>query len=188
MLCSLLASVVAAALFVKSRNAMTTAALLVAFAAAGAILSATEREDIDESRLKRLYEAGRIGYEDPVELTGVLVTPPDPAPGAFYLDLDAEAARSRGETFAASGRARLALPIDDELKAADFAGLQLGYGSRLRVLVRLERARSYGNPGSPDFNEFLERSGYDLKGTIKSPLLIETGGREGDNPAARCAL
>ena len=41
------------------------------------------------------------------------------------------------------------------------------------MLVRLERARSYGNPGSPDFNDFLERRGYDLKGTVKSPLLIE---------------
>jgi competence protein ComEC len=87
--------------------------------------------------------------------------------------------RLRGETFQATGRARLVVSLDDNLKAAEFARLALDYSSRLRVLVRLERARSYGNPGSPDFNEFLERSGYDLKGTIKSPLLIENLGRAG---------
>src|SRR6185503_7122736 len=53
---------------------------------------------------------------------------------------------------------------------------------RVRVLVRLERARGYNNPGSPDFNDFLERRGYDLKGVIKSSLLIEPLGQARVNP------
>ncbi len=51
------------------------------------------------------------------------------------------------------------------------------------MLVRLERARQYSNPGSPDFNDFLERRGYDLKGVIKSPLLIERLGVASTNRA-----
>jgi competence protein ComEC len=174
-------TLVAAALFIKARDDAATAALLAAFVAAGLTASSAERASVDQSRLKRLYESGVIQYNDPVEVMGVLVTPPEPAPGACYLDLDAETVRSRGEIFRATGRARLVISLDDNLKTADFARLALGYSSRLRVLVRLERARSYGNPGSPDFNEFLERSGYDLKGTIKSPLLIENLGRAGGN-------
>lgn len=172
-------TVVAAALFIKAIDGAASTALLAAFVAAGMTASWAERASVDQSRLKRLYESGVIQYNDPVELTGVLVTPPEPAPGACYLDLDAETVRLRSETFRATGRARLVLSLDDNLKTADFARLSLGYSSRLRVMVRLERARGYANPGSPDFNEFLERSGYDLKGTIKSPLLIENLGRAG---------
>ena len=68
------------------------------------------------------------------------------------------------------------LMLDNAEAVEEFNRLQLSYGSRVRVLVRLERARSYNNPGSPDFNDYLERSGYDLKGVIKSPLLVERAG------------
>src|SRR5262249_9299049 len=83
---------------------------------------------------------------------------------------------------AATGAARLMIEFPDEQAAREFEALALDYGSRLRMLVRLERAKSFSNPGSADFNEFLERKGYDLKGTVKSPLLIESLGRHRANP------
>jgi competence protein ComEC len=63
--------------------------------------------------------------------------------------------------------------LADASSAEAFRELGLEAGSRLRVLVRLRQWRGYKTPGSPDFNEFLELKGYDLKGVVKSPLLIE---------------
>lgn len=165
------------------RNSRACLALLIGFAAAGALLSFRERTNTTASRLERLYESRVIGPDDPVELTGILAAPPEPAPGAYYLDLSAEQLRVRDEVIAASGHARLMLSLTGEQARSEFGRLSLDYGSRIRVLVRLERARAYANPGSPDFNEFLERQGYDLKGVIKSPLLIERLGVASINPA-----
>lgn len=152
------------------------AALLMAFAGAGALLSAAERGPKPASRLVNLYDSMVISPGDPVELTGTLSAAPEPAPRACYLDVDAESLRRGDEVITATGRARLMISLNDDESRTEFARLALDYGSRIRVLVSLQRAREYANPGSPDFNDFLERQGYDLKGVIKSPLLIERAG------------
>ena len=120
---------------------------------------------------------------DPVELTGTLSTPPEPAPGAFYLDLAAQQLQVREEVMPVTGVVRLMISPSDQEAQSELKSTGLDYGSRIRVLVRLERAQGYANPGSPDFNEFLERRGYDLKGVIKSPLLIEYLGDTSANRA-----
>lgn len=160
-------------LVVSKKEAAAGVALMVSFAAAGALLSLAGRTGNMPSRLQSLCESKVISSDDPVELTGTLAAPPEPAPGAYYLDADAESIRVRDEVVPATGRARLMISSSDDEAQSGFARLALDYGSRIRVLVRLERARGYSNPGSPDFNDFLERRGYDLKGMIKSPLLIE---------------
>ncbi|HJQ71660.1 MAG TPA: ComEC/Rec2 family competence protein [Blastocatellia bacterium] len=166
----------------KRNRAAAICAALITIAQAGAAASAIERAGVDNTRLKRLYETGRITRDLPVELTGVLVRPPEPAPAACYLDLEAESIIARQLALKASGRARLMLVLDSAEAVEEYNRLQLDYGSRVRILVRLERARSYNNPGSPDFNDYLERSGYDLKGVIKSPLLVERAGSARVNP------
>jgi competence protein ComEC len=158
------------------RDAAATLALIISIATTGALLSSSERNSVADSRLKHLFDQGIITPDDPVELTGVLLLPPEPAPGAYYLDIESEGLRLRDEVKPAAGCVRLIIPLGDTEAANDFQTLALDYGSRVRALVRLERGRSYRNPGSPDFNDFLERSGYDLTGTIKSPLLIERVG------------
>jgi competence protein ComEC len=169
-------------LVLGKKEAAATVALLISFAAAGALLSRAERTSKSASRLESLYESKVITAGDPVELAGVLGAPPEPAPIAYYLDVDAQSIRVRDEVVPTTGRVRLMIsPSDDEART-EFDDLALDYGARVRVLVRLERARSYANPGSPDFNDFLERHGYDLKGVIKSPLLVE---HEGDERASR---
>lgn len=170
-------------LLLAKRDTGATVAFLLSFAAAGALLSLTERSDATASRLESLYDSKVISPDDPVELTGTLAAPPEPAPGMFYMDLAAERLRVRDEVMLVSGHARLLIsPTGDEAQE-ELARLALDYGSRIRVLVRLERAREYANPGSPDFNDFLERRGYDLKGVIKSPLLIERLGVASTNRA-----
>ena len=164
------------------QGAASTVALLFSFGFAGALLSSTERITPTASRLRSLYEARVIGAEDPVELTATLLAPPEPAPGAYYLDVDAESIRDRREVVPATGRARLMISVTDTEAQSRFVRLGLDYGSRIRVLVRLERARAYANPGSPDFSEFLDRRGYDIKGVIKSALLIEHIGGVRRNP------
>jgi competence protein ComEC len=167
----------------STKSAAATLALLASFAATGALLSHGERASVADSRLKRLFDKRIITPDDPVELTGTLLAPPEPAPGARFLDVEAESIRARGEGMAASGCARLMIPLADAGAADEFNNLALDCGSRVRLLVRLERARSYSNPGSPDFNDFLERRGYDLKGVVKSSLLIEQIGRARANRA-----
>ncbi len=164
--------------FILRKNAVTaTLALLVGFLAIGTLLAQAERKEVKNTRLIRLFEARAITPDEPVELTGVLIAPPEPAPEAYYLDVEAQSLCVFDETFEATGRARLIIPFYEKASSEAFKHLALDYGSRIRLLVRLERARSYKNPGSVDFNDFLERQGYDLKGTIKSPLLIESVGR-----------
>src|SRR6201999_2749395 len=136
---------------------------------------------VTPSRLKSLFASRVIRAEDPVELTGVLTAPPEPAPDAYFLDVEAESVGINDKTTPASGGVRLFISPGDQQAADEFHQLALDTGSRLRVLVRLEQAHSYSNPGSPDFNDFLERRGYDLKGTIKSPLLIESLGKAKTN-------
>jgi len=177
-------SVVAAAtLLLGKKDAGATLTLMIGFAAAGALLSLTERTDATASRLESLYDSRVISPDDPVELTGTLAAPPEPAPGMFYMDLAAEQLRVRDEVMLVSGHARLVISPSGDEAQTEFARLALDYGSRIRVQVRLERARAYANPGSPDFNEFLERRGYDLKGVIKSPLLVEHLGVASTNQA-----
>jgi competence protein ComEC len=170
-------------LVLGKKKAAATVALLISFTAAGAVLSRAERTSKSASRLESLYESRVISPDDPVELTGTLATPPEPAPLAYFLEVDARSIRVRDQIVPATGRVRLMISPSDDESRTEFDDLALDYGARVRVLVRLERARSYANPGSPDFNDFLERHGYDLKGVIKSPLLIEHEGDESANPA-----
>lgn len=158
------------------RSLRATLALLLGFASAGALTSLTDRTSTSPARLKSLFDSRTITEDDPVRLAGRLARPPEPAPQAFYVDLEAESVEVRGQLIRASGRARLIVPVADRLAAADFERLALDHGTRINLLVKLDRAKSFSNPGSPDFNEYLERQGYDLKGTIKSPLLIENHG------------
>ena len=175
---------IASVLLSVLKNKAATLALLLSFVSAGALLSLTEkRSNSAATRLQNLYESRVISPDNAVELTGTLAAPPEPAPGSFYLDLVAEEVEIRGVVRPAAGMARLMISPSDQIARDQLGLLALDYGSRIRVLVRLERARSYSNPGSPDFNEFLERRGYDLKGVIKSPLLIEYLGHRTGNPA-----
>jgi len=173
--------------FVAKRDTAATIALFLSFAASGASLSLKERTVTDSTpRLRTLYESKLILPDEPVELTGALASPPEPAPGAVYLDLKAEELQVRGELKSVQGAVRLMLSTVHPDASRELRNLALDYGSRIRVLVRLERAKEYGNPGSPDFNDFLERRGFELKGVIKSPLLIERLGTVNTNRLLLC--
>lgn len=175
---------ISAAAIVKRNTTAAGLALVVGFVFSGAALSGLERTNMHPLRLKRLFEQHVISPDDPVRLTGVLVRPPEPSPTAWYIDLRAEQVEVAGEASPAVGCVRLILPRSSPAGEPEEENIAAGleYGSRLRLPVRLEQGRRFKNPGSPDYNKLLELNGYDLKGTIKSPLLIERLGRVGGCP------
>jgi hypothetical protein len=68
------------------------------------MLSLKERTETDTTpRLRTLYESKVISPDEPVQLAGTLAAPPEPAPGAFYLDLKTEELQVRGEAIPIRG-------------------------------------------------------------------------------------
>ncbi len=150
-----------------------TLSILLAFASAGAAFASVERRGVGDERVRRLYEDGRVVSGDPVEITGVVERAPEFAPHGFYLSLGVERLRARGAERAATGRVELFAPVPDAEARGRYDELELRRGARVRVLVALERAEEFRNPGGTSLTEFLERRGVDARGTIKSSLLVE---------------
>jgi competence protein ComEC len=160
--------------FVISRKSQAAGiSLLIAFLAAGLLISRASNPGLSTSAVSYLYDTGGIRRDSPVELVGTLSRPPEPAPHSYYLDIEVESIGDGNDLRTATGLVQLIAPLADEEARLEFDKLGLDYGRRMRVLVRLERPQEFRNAGSPDFNEYLEREGYQLRGTIKSPLLIE---------------
>jgi len=147
--------------------------ILLAFASVGASLAVVEGRAVGGERVRRLYEEGRVASGDPVEITGVVARAPEFAPDGFYLALGVEHVRARGAELAATGAVELFAPVRDARARDGYERLELRRGARVRVLVALERAEEFRNPGGGTLTEFLERRGVDARGTIKSPLLVE---------------
>lgn len=158
----------------KTRFALATWLVVVAFVCAGASLaSLEERRAHGETRLRSFYERGEIATGEPVELTGVLERAPEIAPGALVLTLRVEGARFKAADHACGGRVELFAPAHDATAAAGYDALELRRGARVRVMSALARAERFRNPGVTTSGEFLERGDLDARGAIKSALLIE---------------
>lgn len=165
----------AASVYAHARRQARLATLCVAlaFGCAGATLALVETGDVAANRVQRFYDEGVIASGDPVEVTGVLINSPEPAPDVFYLTLRVEKIRLGELERTASGVVQLTLPVRVAAAQAEYEALELRYGARVRVMTALDRTDSFRNPGVSPLTEFLERLGYDATGLIKSPLLIE---------------
>lgn len=172
-LCGGAASALALLFFVGRREWLALILLMLAFFCAGWSLAAVQQGKIEPDSIEHLYDEGLLASGDPVELTGVLTSAPEPAPDGLYLTMRVEKVRFKEKERAATGIVWLFAPAAVEAVRAEYEGLELRYGARLSVMVALSRADSFRNPGVSSFTEYLERRGYDGAGTIKSPLLIE---------------
>ncbi len=168
-----MATLLALAAFKQRRDALATVFILLVFACAGAAFAGVEGRGVGGERVRRLYEEGRVASGDPVEITGVVARAPEFAPDGFYLALGVERLRARGVDVLAAGTVELFAPVRDAGARDRYAEFELRRGARVRVLVALERAEEFRNPGGGTLTEFLERRGVDARGTIKSPLLVE---------------
>lgn len=160
---------------VFSRSGMTLGSgfLVVAFFCAGLALSLTASRAAPADRISRMYDEGLFTVGDPVELTGVLLGQPEPAPDSFYLNLQIERINFKGRECDASGVVLLLAHLAEQQVRHEYDVLELRHGARVRVLTTLDRDENFRNPGVLPLTEYLERKGYDAIGVVKSPLLIE---------------
>lgn len=148
--------------------------VVLAFLCVGAALASVEsNEPSGASRLRDLYESGRVAPADPIELTGVLERAPEIAPDGLLISLRVEAVRRREVESPCGGRVELFAPVRDERAAAAYDSLELRRGARVRVAARLTREGKYRNPGVRPFGEYLDARDVDARGTLKSALLVE---------------
>ncbi|MDM7921180.1 MAG: ComEC/Rec2 family competence protein, partial [Pyrinomonadaceae bacterium] len=160
------------------RDRAALAACCFAFAALGGFCYALELGSVGETRLRRVYDEGRIASGDPVEIKGTVKGGPEPAFDGVFVKLDASELVHRGETREASGVVRFYLPLADHEARADLAGLDLRHGSIVTVACAVMREDAYLNPGVTPRREILDRQGIDATCTVKSPLMIESVGHE----------
>ncbi|HLL76733.1 MAG TPA: ComEC/Rec2 family competence protein, partial [Pyrinomonadaceae bacterium] len=171
--CGALFSALSVVAFVRRRPGVATMFVCVAFLCVGAGLAVAEREGVPPTRVRRFYEEGRLQSGDPVELTGVVRRALEVAPDGFYVELEVESLRHRGGEEHATGAVELFAPVRELATFGRYELLELRRGARVRVMVRLERAEEFRNPGVNSLTEFLERRGLEAVGAIKSPLLVE---------------
>ena len=124
-------------------------------------------------RIALLCDSGVIAPREPVEITASVVGEPEPAPGGFFLTLQTEEIRFKQRDQAASGTLLMTAVTRDESTRSAYGSLELHHGARVRFMTSLDRQEDFRNPGVRPFTEYLERKGYDARGVIKSPLLIE---------------
>ncbi len=150
----------------------STLSLLIAFFCTGTVLVRTMDRPL-ANRISTMYDQGAIGPGDSVEIVGVVVGEPEPAPYSFYLTMRVERVATKGSERDASGTVLLLAQASTEKVKQEYDALALHHGARLRVMTKLDREDNFRNPGVSQFTEYLERKGYDATGTIKSPLLVE---------------
>ena len=146
------------------------AAGLTGFVVVGLALGAV-RERPPVWRIDRLTAAG-LGEEMPARVTGWVSRPPESFPDYDRFELQVEsvwgAPRSEGGIRISRTRAPGAPP------------LELGYGQRLELLVRLRSVRNFDNPGGFDYAAYLERRGIHAAGSLRPHApLIRLPGRGG---------
>lgn len=154
--------------FVGASTLMT-----IAFLIAGLALATLTNRTADSDRIKRMLDSGALGVNEPVELTGVIESEPEPAPNGLYLTIESESIRTRGVERSAKGQVLLLARITDPKTNSEYEQLELRYGARIRVMTVLGREDEYRNPGVMPFTEYLDRKDFDATGMIKSPLLVE---------------
>jgi competence protein ComEC len=148
-------------------------------ALAGFILSGSAAAQLFQFRfsdrhLSHLEWLG-IDLHTPVRVSGRIVTLPFARPSGLQFDLDVSAIEDRGQVYPMTGKVRVVLRRGQGVQAADLSeALSLSYGDSIRALVKLDRPRTYRNPGVFDFRRWMD-SIHDIywTGTIKSPRLVE---------------
>jgi competence protein ComEC len=167
-------SAVLAFVFIKQKSGV--ALLLLAFTAVGALCFQIEKKSVAPHRLRNLYDNRIFISGEPVQLTGILRSEPEPAVGGFFLELKTESAVYKGTERKVSGTVRLFASTVDKEVSGEYERLHLKYGTRLRVACELRREEKFQNPGVTSPKEILDQKEIDGSAIIKSPLLVENLG------------
>lgn len=154
-----------------SRTSVAAILICFAFLSAGAAAYRADQLSISPDRLRVLYDSGAIASRTPVEVEGVAAAAPEPAIGGAFITMDADTLLLKGAERQVSGRVRLfvASSSQDGIDALS----DLRYGSRIRVLCRLEREDKFRDPGIRNTRDAFDGMGIDATATVRSPLLVE---------------
>lgn len=171
----------AIASFAVKGSRSATVLISIAFIFGGAIAYKAQLASINPDRTRSIYDSGEIVSGEPVELTGTIIAGPEASVGGSFFQIEAEAISCHGASRPASGIIRLFAAADTPEMRADYALLQLGPGSRVRISAALERDDGFRDPGVMSRKTILDQRGIDAAGTIKSPLLVEVLGSRGSS-------
>ncbi|MBI4467909.1 MAG: ComEC/Rec2 family competence protein [Acidobacteria bacterium] len=150
-----------------------TVLLTLGFVAAGTLLHRTARLASGASPLLQLYEREPERFAAPIEIKGRLATAVERAPGRAILSIRVDQIRSGHERFRARGRVRLTVAASHPDQRAMMESLRLRSGTRVAAWATVNRQARFLNPGSFDLDAYMDWTGLDLSGIIKSPRLIE---------------
>lgn len=164
------------------RPGIAGAAIPVIFVPLGIACYLIDAGSVADDRIKKIYDTASIASGEPVEIEGVVRGHPEPAYGGYFLRMRVERLTFRSDLRSVSGDVRLFATVDDGESAAEYAALDLRYGSRVKVAIRLEREERFRNPGVASRIDLLDQQGIDATGTLKSLLLIE---KLGEDPVFR---
>ncbi len=156
----------------KQKRQGATVLCTLGFLLLGATLAIVEKRTVRRGGIKELFHAKTIQSDEPMELTGVLTREPEAARDRKHLTLRVDKIALGTRDIETSGLVTLMVPLSPASSEA-LDGLQLAYGTRVRVMTSLEREDEFRNPGVSSFTEYLDREGYDATALVKSPLLIE---------------
>jgi competence protein ComEC len=174
LIAGILSSSVLAALY--KDKAAGTVLVAVAFILLGLWCSQVERASVGEDRIRTLIDTGMVPSRAPVAIEGTLISPPEPTSEGFISTISVQKITFHGHMFAASGRVRLYLLQTDDATSAEYAELDLRYGSHVSIACEIEREEQYQNPGVASRIKLMDRQSIDAVATIKSPLVIENLG------------
>ena len=158
-------SVLALILVVKRKMRLAGWVLLLATGFTGVTLAVMEQRVDESNEIRKTVEHSA---SDGFRLTGVLDGPPEIARDRLYLSLRVERIASGDTEVVARGRVSLLAAFRNEATEQNYRALQLRYGTRILVRSTLDRTGNYRNPGVSSLREYLDRTGYDATGIVKS--------------------
>ncbi len=142
--------------------------IIIATFFAGGSLASVELNRSQEGTLKSLIENSKVV----ANVTGTLEQHPEYAFDRMYLTLRVESVSIDDQETVATGLVTLLAPFRNESTRDYYHQLNLAYGDRVVVKTTLDRTDNYRNPGVSTLTEYLDRSGFDASGLIRSPNSI----------------
>jgi competence protein ComEC len=172
MAAALAAACLTAAVGTARGGAVATLGLAAGFLVAGVVAGGAAEARAGEQPLRgqfdRFIDRGQTPPV-PIDVEGLLVRDASPNQYGATLDLDVRLVWIGGEALHTAGGLRLGV-------GGRFVQAHMGAwraGRRVRATATLRRAQRFLNPGVPDHERALARSGICLLGSVKSASLVE---------------
>ena len=125
----------------------------------------------------RYLESLGVNLDEPVRLTGRIITTPYRTGYGTQFDVEVQHIESHERTYSVTGKIRVRVQGWDDREDSSGGPVKIGFGDMVQTLVRLRSPHVYRNPGSFDFRQWMENI-EDLYwvGTVKNPRLVEKVG------------